>query len=105
MTIQTFGPTCQACSRTLGTSSASRCAWCGAPQSPHQVRLSLAAPAKTPGIAVLLSMLWLGAGHFYANRNVTGVFLALADLLLVMISFTGFGFLLTFPIWLVTAPI
>ncbi|MGY2002805.1 hypothetical protein [Blastococcus sp. SYSU DS1024] len=29
--------------------------------------------AKTPGIAVLLSLLWMGAGHLYAGRIGPGI--------------------------------
>ena len=47
---------------------------------------------KTPGIAVLLSFLWLGAGHLYAGK--TGIGLALLAtnfvlLLLALIPFVG----------------
>lgn len=123
MTLQTFSPTCYWCSRPLAISSPSKCSWCGANQtvssagsvplanadgrySPqfHRVVNSTVA-AKTPGIAVLLSLLWLGAGHLYANRNATGVILAIAELFLVLLSFTVVGLFLTVPIWLVATPI
>jgi TM2 domain-containing membrane protein YozV len=40
--------------------------------------------AKTPGIAVLLSFLWLGAGHLYAGRTGAGVTFMVANFFLVL---------------------
>lgn len=52
---------------------------------------------------MLLSFLWLGAGHLYANRIATGVCLILFQLFILwpLLFVFGAGFLL----WLVTAPI
>lgn len=47
---------------------------------------------KTPGIAVLLTFLWLGAGHLYAGRTTTGLVLLGANLflfLLLMVPLIG----------------
>jgi TM2 domain-containing membrane protein YozV len=38
--------------------------------------------AKTPGIAVLLSMIFPGAGHFYANKTASGVVIIFAMVLI-----------------------
>lgn len=57
--------------------------------------------AKTPGIAVLLSFLWLGAGHLYAGRTTTGIMFMVANFMLVLVSFIPFAFLVTVPIWIV----
>ena len=40
--------------------------------------------AKTPGLAVLLSFLWLGAGHLYAGRTTEGVVLLGVNFFLVL---------------------
>jgi len=40
---------------------------------------------KTPGIAVLLSFLWLGAGHLYAGRTGVGLALIAIDLVLILL--------------------
>jgi TM2 domain-containing membrane protein YozV len=47
---------------------------------------------KTPGIAVLLSFLWLGAGHLYAGKSGIGLALLATNfvlLLLALIPFVG----------------
>jgi TM2 domain-containing membrane protein YozV len=62
-------------------------------------------PAKSAGIAVLLSFLWLGAGHLYANRTTTGVLLIIYDFFLVLLSVTLIGAVIAVPLWLITAPI
>ena len=63
------------------------------------------APPKSPGIAVLLSFLWLGAGHLYAEKVGTGVVLLIWNFLLVVLGFTFVGLIVAFPLWLVSAPI
>jgi TM2 domain-containing membrane protein YozV len=40
--------------------------------------------AKTPAVAVLLSILWLGAGHLYAGRTALGLALMAVDVFLVL---------------------
>jgi len=54
---------------------------------------------------VLLSFLWLGAGHLYAGRIATGVALLFVDLILWMMSFFVITLILTIPVWLILAPI
>ncbi len=49
---------------------------------PHAHRGVVA--AKTPGIAVLLSFLWLGAGHAYAGRTAAGVVFMVTNFFLVL---------------------
>jgi TM2 domain-containing membrane protein YozV len=47
---------------------------------------------KTPGIAVLLTFLWLGAGHLYAGRTTTGLALLGVNVflfLLLMVPLIG----------------
>jgi TM2 domain-containing membrane protein YozV len=56
-------------------------------------------------VAVLLSFLWLGAGHLYAGQIGVGVALLITDFFLWLISFTLIGLIVTIPIWLILAPI
>lgn len=65
----------------------------------------LAVTPKTAGVAVLLSLLWLGAGHLYADRIATGIVLIVADALLGCLALTGVGLVVAVPVWLVLAPI
>jgi hypothetical protein len=56
--------------------------------------------AKTAGIAVLLTFLWLGAGHLYAGRTSTGVPLIILDLCLVVLAMIPLlGWILAPMIW------
>jgi TM2 domain-containing membrane protein YozV len=56
---------------------------------------------KSAGIAVLLTFLWLGAGHLYANRVTTGVILIISDMLLWALSFTIILAIVTVPIYII----
>jgi TM2 domain-containing membrane protein YozV len=58
-------------------------------------------PAKSPGIGVLLSFLWLGAGHLYVGKIGLGIGLIVFDFFLVLLSLIPFIWILTFPIWLI----
>ncbi len=60
---------------------------------------------KSPGIAVLLTLLWLGAGHLYANRVATGLVLMALDLVLVLMSFSVFMLVFTIPVWVIAVPV
>lgn len=60
---------------------------------------------KSAGVAVLLSFLWLGAGHLYAGQTAVGVVLLIVDFFLWLISFTVIGLIVTIPIWLILLPI
>ncbi len=75
------------------------------PQQPaptHVVHIQSA--QKSPGIAVLLTILWMGAGHLYANRIATGIILMVFDAFLALFSLVPFAFLITVPIWFCTVP-
>lgn len=123
MTLETFEPTCRHCTGLINPSQP-ECPWCFAPQlrqtQPYVAAASQTQPyaavpsqdqpyatvaGKTPGIAVLLSLLWLGAGHLYCNRTTTGIVLAVCDLILLIIFLIPFGFVVAVPIWLVATPI
>ncbi|WP_433265444.1 hypothetical protein ACQPZF_37960 [Actinosynnema sp. CS-041913] len=83
----------------------------GQPQMPYGAPVPYGAPmpirgvvtAKSSGIAVLLSFLWLGAGNLYAGQTVLGIILIIANFPLVIIAMTVFGLIIAFPIWLVLA--
>lgn len=56
--------------------------------------------AKTPGIAVLLTFLWLGAGHLYAGRTGTGVALLVTNVfLLILLAVPLVGWVLAPVLW------
>jgi hypothetical protein len=61
----------------------------------------IAMPIKSPGIAVLLTFLWLGAGHLYAGSVTVGVLLLILDFFLVLLSLVPFAIILTIPIWII----
>lgn len=65
----------------------------------------LPAAPKSVGVAVLLSFLWLGAGHLYAGKIATGIVLLVVDLILIMMSFFVITLILTIPAWLILVPI
>ncbi|WP_380171082.1 hypothetical protein ACFEMC_19090 [Kineococcus sp. DHX-1] len=64
------------------------------------------APGRRPGVAVLLTFLWLGAGNCYAGQIGLGVTLALAQLVclplagLVASITLGVSLLVSVPVWL-----
>lgn len=58
--------------------------------------------AKSPGIAVLLSLLWLGAGHLYVGKIGAGIALIVLDFFLFVLSFTVLGLIISIPVWLIT---
>ncbi|MCK9897976.1 hypothetical protein [Frankia sp. AgB32] len=72
-----------------------------APYGPMPVIVQPAVPPKSVGVALLLTFLWLGAGHLYAGRTTAGVLLLIADLFLWMLSFFIITLILTVPVWLI----
>ena len=75
------------------------CAHCRTVQIAHVVQVR-----KSPAAAVLLSLLWLGAGQLYLGQIGLGVALVLFDAFLLFLSFTGVGLIISVPIWLVAVP-
>lgn len=57
--------------------------------------------AKTPGIAVVLSI-WLGVGHLYVGENGLGFGLLAYYLFLCLLSLVPILWILTIPIWFVS---
>jgi TM2 domain-containing membrane protein YozV len=72
------------------------------PHPPYTAPPLHVVPAKSPGLGVLLSFLWLGAGHLYIGKIGLGVGLIVFDFFLVLLSIIPFIWVLTFPIWLIT---
>ena len=60
---------------------------------------------KSAGIAILLSLLWFGAGHLYANQTGLGIALILYDVFLGILSATIVGLVVSIPLWLISLPI
>ena len=56
---------------------------------------------KDPGVAVLLSFLWTGAGQVYAGSTTTGIILIVITwfFVLLIMATLGLGLLLSFPYW------
>lgn len=78
--------------------------WPGAYPPPYP-QPAVVVSAKSAGIAVLLSFLWLGAGHLYAGNIGTGVALLAYHGFLVLLAITLVGSLLAIPLWLLSAPV
>lgn len=76
-----------------------------APQGPWQAPNPAGVPMKSAGVAVLLSFLWLGAGHLYAERIGTGIALLVFDALLWLLALSFVGAIVAVPIWLVAMPL
>jgi TM2 domain-containing membrane protein YozV len=73
-------------------------------QPPQQLMVYSPEPPKSVGVAVVLSLLWLGAGHIYAGRIATGIVLAILGGFLLLLSLTGIGLFLAFPVWIIATP-
>ena len=94
-------PRCRACD-TILQPPGQICSACHAEQgrAPQQIMQQFV-PAKSKGTAVLLTFLWLGAGHMYAEKIGVGIALAIIDTFLVLLGLTGIGLIIAFPIWIV----
>lgn len=92
------GPTVRPTARTPHPSALT-------PRPPQAPVTYVVQSAKSPGLAAFLSLLWLGAGHLYADRIGMGILLAVTDLGLCLISLTGIGLFLAIPVWLVLTPL
>jgi hypothetical protein len=99
--LQPPNPTCQVC----GTSQ-----WPQPQRPPYQPQMAphpyapanrVVVTAKSSGIAVLLSLLWVGAGNIYSGQIVLGLVLMLVDIPLTILAFTGFGLIIAVPVWLI----
>ncbi len=99
-------PRCRFCS-TILEPPGHICGHCNAPQAiaPAPSMALGGVAAKSPGIAVLLSFIWLGAGHLYAGQVGLGVALMVFDAFLVLLAFTLIGLIIAVPLWLISAPI
>jgi len=57
--------------------------------------------AKSPGIAVLLSI-WLGGGQLYVGQIAAGVCLLIWHFFLIFVTFTLIGLIVAVPLWLIS---
>jgi TM2 domain-containing membrane protein YozV len=71
------------------------------PPAPYQPNPAAMRAPKSAGVAVLLTILWIGAGHLYLDRLGTGLVLMGAHL--VVGFFLLFLFPFSFVIWLAAA--
>ncbi len=95
---------CRACRAAL-TPPGHVCTACGTSQVMVQQPFPpVVVAAKSPGVAVLLSFIWLGAGHLYANKTGLGVALMVYDACLVVLALSLIGLILALPLWLISAP-
>jgi TM2 domain-containing membrane protein YozV len=98
-------PRCRSCQAILEPPG-HLCTRCNTVQRRAQQEIvSATGPAKSVGVAVVLSLFWLGAGHIYAGKTGSGVALAIFDGFLVLLGLTGIGMIIALPIWLVVTPL
>jgi len=95
---------CASCGRAM-TETHAFCPACGVARD-FVTPMRAAAPqvlveSKSAGIAILLTFLWLGAGHLYLNRINSGLILLMGNLFLWILVMTFFGIIIAFPLWLV----
>jgi TM2 domain-containing membrane protein YozV len=98
-------PRCRFCSAIL-TPPGHICGACRQNQEvPAVQHMTMPGQAKSPGLAVLFTFLWLGAGHLYVGQVGAGVGFAVVNGILVLLSLSLIGLIVAFPIWLIIAPI
>jgi TM2 domain-containing membrane protein YozV len=98
-------PRCRSCQAILQPPG-HVCSQCNTVQQlPPQAMMQVSTPPKSVGVAVLLSFLWLGAGHIYAGRMGSGIALAIFDGFLVLLALTGIGLIIAVPVWLIATPV
>jgi TM2 domain-containing membrane protein YozV len=74
----------------------------GMAHAPYQANPYAAPAPKSAGIAILLTLLWIGAGHLYLDRVGTGLALMAAHFFVGFMLFFIF-FPLGFLVWLAAA--
>lgn len=72
------------------------------PTPVYQPGVSLGPQEKSSGIAVLLTVLWPGAGHLYLGLTKKAVPFVVANAIGFVLAFTGFLFPVALVIWIVT---
>jgi len=101
-------PRCRNCAEILAPPG-HVCAKCGTAQqlvhmAPPQPLVVLGAQ-KSVGVAVVLSLVWFGAGQLYVGRRVgLAIGLIVWDLIIAFFNFTLVGAIIGIPLWLITAP-
>lgn len=95
---------CRACGKEVDP-RAVVCPSCGVSQQQAPVAFPSANPPgmRTGGIAILLSIIWPGAGHLYADDNSTAIVFMIVSGINFLLSFTFFWLIIGIPLWLGTA--
>ncbi|HEX8101645.1 MAG TPA: hypothetical protein VF533_03465 [Solirubrobacteraceae bacterium] len=100
-----FGSFCRACGRQMDDRAAI-CPGCGVPAAPQQDGLSvhqavaLSMNQKSPGVAVLLSLLVTGAGQIYCGRAGRGIAFFCAAFVSLILCMVIIGFVLLPIVWI-----
>ena len=106
-------PQCRNCGQ-LFAAPTQNCPSCGAPQFPGATQPSGAmvpAPVyavraeKSVLLAVILSLLWIGLGQLYVGQVGLGITFVQTDLVLVILSFTVAGLVISIPVWCILVPL
>jgi len=94
--------TCATCGHVAGVGAPSTSLMPAAPVAPPYPQAPVhVVSAKSPGVGVLLSFLWLGAGHLYVGRIGLGIGLMVFDFFLVLLSIIPIIWIITVPVWLI----
>ena len=95
---------CRACGEEIDP-RATICPKCGVSQSAVGVAPYRSTPvgARSGGIAIILSLIWPGAGHLYAEDNTPGIVFCVISAVNFLLSWTIIWLIVGIPIWLGTA--
>lgn len=63
------------------------------------------AQPKSVVVAVILALLWLGLGQLYVGKLGFGLALVVTELLLILISFSMVGLILSIPVYCILLPL
>jgi TM2 domain-containing membrane protein YozV len=99
-------PRCRNCGQPF-SSPVPYCPTCRAPQFAPQTPppVYVVPQQKSVVVAVILALLWLGLGQLYVGKLGLGLALAISDIFLVLLSFSGVGLFISVPVWCVLVPL
>lgn len=92
-------PRCRHCQGIL-TAPGVPCAVCGRDQEdPSSPATISSGTSKSLGLAIFLTLIWMGAGHLYVGkRPALGASLMAASFVVLLVNLTGIGLLIGVPI-------
>ena len=90
---------CRACAAPIDP-RATMCTRCGVPQASTSQIGHAGLSRKEPGLAVLFSFLWPGAGNLYVNDVTTGIVAISIGIVNFLLSFTIIWLVIGIPVWL-----